>query len=90
MKYRKLGKTGVQVSEVGLGTWQLGGADWGPVPESDALNILARSVDLGVNFFGTADVYGHGVSEQIIGRFCVRPINACTWPQSSGASCRPI
>ncbi len=69
MKYRKLGKTGVQVSEVGLGTWQLGGADWGPVPESDALNILARSVDLGVNFFDTADVYGHGVSEQIIGRF---------------------
>lgn len=69
MKHRSLGKTGVQVSEVGLGTWQLGCADWGQVSEEDALQILRRSADAGVNFFDTADVYGQGVSERIIGKF---------------------
>jgi aryl-alcohol dehydrogenase-like predicted oxidoreductase len=69
MKYRKLGKTGINVSEVGLGTWQLGSADWGQVSEADALRILHRCVELGVNFFDTADVYGLGVSERTIGKF---------------------
>jgi len=69
MKYRKLGKTGIQVSEVGLGTWQLGGADWGQIADDDAFEILRRSADLGVNFLDTADVYGSGVSERIIGKF---------------------
>jgi aryl-alcohol dehydrogenase-like predicted oxidoreductase len=68
MKYRKLGRTGVEVSEVGLGTWQLGG-DWGTVDESTALTILATAVDDGINFFDTADVYGMGISERLIGRF---------------------
>ena len=53
---------------IGLGTWQLG-ADWGDVSESDATAVLAASVDAGVTFFDTADVYGDGRSEQIIGRF---------------------
>lgn len=69
MKYRSLGKTGARVSEVGLGTWQLGSADWGQVSEHDALDILRRSADLGVNFLDTADVYGHGVSERMIAKF---------------------
>jgi aryl-alcohol dehydrogenase-like predicted oxidoreductase len=69
MKYRKLGKTGVKVSEVGLGTWQLGSADWGQVSEAEALRILHRSVELGVNFLDTADVYGMGLSERTIGKF---------------------
>ncbi len=71
MKYRVLGKTGVKVSEVGLGTWQLGGGGWGDgtFAEDEALAILRRSVDLGINFFDTADVYGDGKSEQTIGRF---------------------
>jgi aryl-alcohol dehydrogenase-like predicted oxidoreductase len=69
MKYRVLGKTGIEVSEVGLGTWQLGSADWGAVDQSEALAILHRSVENGVNFFDTADVYGSGQSEQTIGRF---------------------
>ena len=69
MQYRTLGKTGVDISEVGLGTWQLGSADWGDVDPADALAILHRSADLGVNFFDTADVYGMGVSERTIGRF---------------------
>ena len=69
MRYRILGKTGVPVSEIGLGTWQLGDADWGVVGEEQAIRILHRSVDLGVNFCDTADVYGLGLSERTIGRF---------------------
>jgi aryl-alcohol dehydrogenase-like predicted oxidoreductase len=69
MNYRVLGKTGVRVSEVSLGTWQLGGGDWGAMSEKNALAILHASVDRGVNFFDTADVYGMGMSERCIGRF---------------------
>ncbi|TFC26456.1 aldo/keto reductase [Cryobacterium sp. TMT2-18-3] len=68
MDTRTLGKTGRTVSVIGLGTWQLG-ADWGDVSEADATAVLAASVDAGVTFFDTADVYGDGRSEQIIGRF---------------------
>lgn len=69
MKYRTFGRTGVKISQVGLGTWQLGGFDWGNISDDDALAIMRRSVDLGVNFFDTADVYGMGRSEQLIGKF---------------------
>ena len=68
MEQRNLGRTGRPVSVIGLGTWQLG-ADWGDVSEDDALAVLAASVDAGVTFFDTADVYGDGRSEQVIGRF---------------------
>jgi aryl-alcohol dehydrogenase-like predicted oxidoreductase len=67
MKYRSF--KGNKVSEVGLGTWQLGSADWGNVNEEDAVKILQRFVDLGGNFIDTADVYGMGVSEKVIGKF---------------------
>ena len=53
MKYRPFGKTGFDVSEVGLGTWQLGSTEWGEVSEHDALAILERSTDAGVNFLET-------------------------------------
>ena len=69
MKKRKFGKTGADVSEVGLGCWQLGGADWGDVSDEKALEILAAAVEAGVTFFDTADVYGNGRSESLIGRF---------------------
>jgi aryl-alcohol dehydrogenase-like predicted oxidoreductase len=68
MDYRTLGRTGRPVSRIGLGTWQLG-ADWGEVSTSEALAILEASVDAGVTFFDTADVYGDGRSEQVIGEF---------------------
>jgi aryl-alcohol dehydrogenase-like predicted oxidoreductase len=68
MLERSLGRTGRRVSVVGLGTWQLG-ADWGSVTERDALGVLEASAEAGVTFFDTADVYGDGRSEQIIGRF---------------------
>ncbi len=57
------------VSEVGLGCWQLGGSDWGNVDDASAFAILAAALDAGVNFFDTADVYGDGRSETLIGRF---------------------
>ncbi|GAB3124646.1 aldo/keto reductase [Glaciibacter psychrotolerans] len=71
MHQRTLGRTGRTVSVLGLGTWQLG-ADWGNVSEADATAVLAASADAGVTFFDTADVYGDGRSEQIIGRFLLQ------------------
>jgi aryl-alcohol dehydrogenase-like predicted oxidoreductase len=68
MKYRVLGKTGFSVSEIGFGSWSLG-ADWGDVSEKDAFATLNKAVDLGINFIDTADVYGDGRSEKIIGQF---------------------
>jgi len=68
MEQRTLGRTGSDISVIGLGTWQLG-ADWGNVTEDDALKVLRAAVESGVTFFDTADVYGDGRSERIIGRF---------------------
>ncbi|TDC75138.1 aldo/keto reductase [Streptomyces hainanensis] len=68
MEQRVLGRSRQQVSVIGLGTWQLG-ADWGDVREEDALAVLAAAVESGVTFFDTADVYGDGRSEALIGRF---------------------
>ena len=68
MEQRTLGRTGRPVSVVGLGTWQLG-ADWGEVSEDDARAVLEAAVEEGVTFFDTADVYGDGRSETVIGRF---------------------
>ena len=68
MEQRILGRTGRDVSVIGLGTWQLG-ADWGHVDPAQAQAILAASVEAGVTFFDTADVYGDGKSEQAIGTF---------------------
>ncbi|KTR09178.1 aldo/keto reductase [Curtobacterium luteum] len=66
MQSRTLGRTGRTVSPVGLGTWQFGG-DWGPVSEQDANAVMDASVEAGVTLFDTADVYGDGRSEQLIG-----------------------
>jgi len=68
MERRVLGRTGRSVSVVGLGTWQLG-ADWGDVDEAGALDVLAAAAEAEVTLFDTADVYGDGRSEQLIGRF---------------------
>ncbi|MFB8351245.1 aldo/keto reductase [Streptomyces niveus] len=68
MENRVLGRTGREASVVGLGTWQLG-ADWGDVTEADAFAVLDAALEAGVTFFDTADVYGDGRSEQLIGRF---------------------
>ncbi|SEG40193.1 Predicted oxidoreductase [Nonomuraea solani] len=68
MEHRLLGRTGREIGVVGLGAWQLG-ADWGQVTEDEATATLRAAVDEGVTFIDTADVYGDGRSEQIVGRF---------------------
>ncbi|MEU8420572.1 aldo/keto reductase [Micromonospora sp. NPDC048835] len=68
MEQRSFNRLGRTVGAVGLGAWQLG-ADWGTVSEDDAMAVLAAAVDAGVTFLDTADVYGDGRSEQLIGRF---------------------
>jgi aryl-alcohol dehydrogenase-like predicted oxidoreductase len=68
MQTRTLGRTGRNVSIIGLGTWQLG-ADWGEVDEADALAVLDAAFESGVTLFDTADVYGDGRSESLIGRW---------------------
>lgn len=67
METRRLGRTGRHASVVGLGCWQLG-ADWGVVGEDEALDVLRAALDAGVTFLDTADVYGDGRSEALIGR----------------------
>ena len=72
MRYRPLGKTGFSVSEISLGTWQVGGK-WGePFNNTTADTILDAAVDAGVNFIDTADVYGDGASEAAVGRLVRR------------------
>ena len=68
MEHREARRLGRPLSVIGLGTWQLG-ADWGSVDAADALAVLEAAVEADVRFFDTADVYGDGRSEQLIGRF---------------------
>ncbi len=94
MKYRSF--QGNLISEVGLGTWQLGSADWGVVNDDEAFSLLNEFVSRGGNFIDTADVYGMGISEKVIGRFLKttdqeifvatklgrRNDQECGWPQN--------
>jgi aryl-alcohol dehydrogenase-like predicted oxidoreductase len=67
MNYRPLGRTGFNVSDISFGAWAIGGG-WGEQTESDSMASLHRALDVGINFFDTADVYGGGLSEQLIAR----------------------
>jgi len=67
MKYRKLGSTGLEVSEIGFGAWAIGGS-WGSQSDEDSIRALHRALDLGVTFIDTAAGYGDGRSERIVGR----------------------
>ena len=69
MKHRTFPATNQPVSEIGIGTWQLGGSEWGDVPEDQALETLVAAADSGVTFIDTADIYGLGRSEELIGKF---------------------
>ena len=69
MRTRIFPATGQAVSEVGLGTWQLGGTEWGDVTDEQALETLTAAAEAGVTLLDTADIYGGGRSEQLIGRF---------------------
>src|SRR6186713_973959 len=67
MKYKALGRTGFEISSVSFGAWAIGGT-WGQVDDAEAMRCLHRALDLGVNFFDTADVYGDGHSERLLAR----------------------
>src|SRR5579884_207908 len=68
MRYRQLGTTGVEVSEIGFGCWTVGTTWWGDRPEGEAIRLLQRALDLGITFYDTADTYGSGQGETILAR----------------------
>ena len=67
MRFRRFGKTGWQVSEIGFGAWQIGGG-WGKVDDNQSIDTLLHAFEKGINFVDTAELYGGGHSEEVIGR----------------------
>src|ERR1700730_7380398 len=95
MKHRKLGRTNLDVSEVGYGAWGIGGTMWIGASDKESLAALHRAIDQGVNLIDTALVYGDGHSEQLVGkvvREAPRKVYVATktppknrlWPARSG------
>jgi aryl-alcohol dehydrogenase-like predicted oxidoreductase len=72
VRYRRLGRTDIQVSEVGFGAWAIGGNkhghSYGPTDNAESTRAIARALELGCTFFDTADIYGHGLSEKLLGQ----------------------
>ncbi len=68
MRYRTLGKSGIKVSEIGFGAWTVGLDWWGKIEDDQAIKMLKRAYDLGINFYETADMYGKGRSEKLLAR----------------------
>ena len=81
MRYRQLGRTELQVSEVGFGAWAIGGNkhghSYGPTDNAESLRTIAQAIDLGCNFFDTADLYGHGLSEKLLGQALEKRRHEC-------------
>ena len=67
MRQRQLGNTGLTVSEIGMGTWELGGREWGDISETDAVDLLRYAFESGVTYYDTADQYGGGRAERLLG-----------------------
>ena len=65
---RILGKSGIEVTKLGVGLWAVGGDEWGPVDDQDSLDMISAALDMGINLFDTADVYGMGHSEKLLGK----------------------
>ncbi len=65
---RQLGKSGIEITKIGVGLWAIGGDQWGEVEDRESLDMISAALDMGINFFDTADVYGDGHSEEILGR----------------------
>jgi methylglyoxal reductase len=68
VNYRQLGRTDLKVSEICFGCWAIGGVWWGTTDDSEAISAIRRAGDLGINFLDTADIYGFGHSEELVGR----------------------
>ena len=69
MNYRRFGRSGLRTSEVGFGCWAIGGSAYGPTRDEESLDALEAAWENGVNFFDTADTYGHGHSEELLAKF---------------------
>lgn len=65
---RILGKTGIEITKIGLGLWAIGDGEWGPTDDAESLDLISAALDMGINFFDTADVYGTGHSEKLLGK----------------------
>jgi aryl-alcohol dehydrogenase-like predicted oxidoreductase len=101
MRYRRLGRTGIEVSEIGYGAWGIGGAQWGGADDDESLRALHRAIDLGLNFIDTALAYGEGRSERLVGQVVrerdetvhvatkVPPKNRI-WPAEEGAALEDV
>jgi len=68
IKKRTLGKSGIEVTKIGVGLWAIGGTEWGETEDKESLNMISAALDMGINFFDTADVYGDGHSERLLGK----------------------
>lgn len=68
MHYRRLGTTDIELSEIGFGAWAIGGDAWGPVDDQRSVAAIRRAIELGATFVDTADVYGDGRSERLVGQ----------------------
>jgi aryl-alcohol dehydrogenase-like predicted oxidoreductase len=68
VQLRKLGRTGIEISEVGYGAWGIGGSVWEGAEDDESVRALHRAIDLGLNFIDTAAAYGHGHSERLVGQ----------------------
>jgi len=83
MEYRPLGRTGIDVSEIGYGAWGIGGAMWGGADDDESIEALNRAIDLGLNFIDTALAYGDGRSERVVGQVVRERPRRSTWPPRS-------
>jgi len=68
LEKRTLGKSGIEITKIGVGLWAIGGGEWGEVQDRESLNMIDAALDMGINFFDTADVYGDGHSEELLGQ----------------------
>lgn len=68
MKYNKLGRSNLDISTIGMGCWAIGGKKWGPTDDDTSIKAILKAVDVGINFFDTADFYGLGHSEKLLGQ----------------------
>jgi aryl-alcohol dehydrogenase-like predicted oxidoreductase len=92
MRYRKLGRTGIEVSEIGYGAWGIGGKMWLGGDDDSSVAALKRAIELGLNFIDTALVYGEGHSERLVGKIAPATVSIATkippknfrWPARPG------
>ncbi|TIU84503.1 MAG: aldo/keto reductase [Mesorhizobium sp.] len=68
MQQRQLGSSPVKVSEIGLGTWGMSGAFWGAADDEESIRVIRRALDLGITLIDTAEAYGHGHAEEVVGQ----------------------